>query len=120
MKKMWMSSMPSPSRSTGIEVEPGTGVPSMKVFRPALASFKNVPPGMIIIQRRFQTERPCADGQFGNLMKLYRDWRLSGDLEWLRELWPYARRSIEYAWSPDNPDRWDPERTGVLWGRRSW
>ena len=67
---------------------------------------------------RFQTERPCADGQFGNVMKLYRDWRLSGDLDWLRELWPYARRSIEYAWSPDNPDRWDPERTGVLWGRQ--
>ncbi len=67
---------------------------------------------------KYQTERPCADGQFGNVMKLYRDWRLSGDLDWLRELWPYARRSIEYAWSPDNPDHWDPDRTGVLWGRQ--
>ena len=64
------------------------------------------------------TERPCADGQFGDVMKLYRDWRLSGDTDWLREMWPYAKRSIEYAWSPDNPDRWDPERTGVLWGRQ--
>ena len=26
--------------------------------------------------------------------------------------------SIEYAWSPDNPDRWDPDKTGVLWGRQ--
>lgn len=67
---------------------------------------------------KYQTERPCADGQFGNVMKLYRDWQLSGDLEWMRGLWPYARRSIEYAWSPDNPDRWDPDRTGVLWGRQ--
>ncbi len=25
------------------------------------------------------TERPCADGQFGNVMKLFRDWKLSGD-----------------------------------------
>jgi non-lysosomal glucosylceramidase len=25
---------------------------------------------------------------------------------------------MEYAWSPDNPDRWDPARTGVLWGRQ--
>lgn len=66
----------------------------------------------------YQTERPCADGQFGGVLKLYRDWKLSGDLEWLRSLWPLARRSLEYAWSPDNPDRWDPDRTGVLWGRQ--
>jgi hypothetical protein len=25
---------------------------------------------------------------------------------------------MEYAWSPDNPDKWDPDRTGVLWGRQ--
>ena len=66
----------------------------------------------------YTTERPCADGQFGNILKLYRDWKLSGDTEWLRELWPAAKRSLEYAWSPDNPDRWDPEQTGVLWGRQ--
>lgn len=64
------------------------------------------------------TERPCADGQFGNVMKLYRDWKLCGDTEWLAGLWPAARQSIEYAWSPENPDRWDPEQTGVLWGRQ--
>ena len=64
------------------------------------------------------TERPCADGQFGNVMKLYRDWKLSGDDAWLRKLWPLAKRSVEYAWHPDNPDRWDPERSGVLWGRQ--
>ena len=65
-----------------------------------------------------ETERPCADGQFGNVMKAYRDWKLSGDTEWLRGLWPAIRRSIDYAWSPDNPDRWDPDQTGVLWGRQ--
>ncbi len=32
----------------------------------------------------YTTERPCADGQFGNILKLYRDWKLSGDLDWLR------------------------------------
>ena len=64
------------------------------------------------------TERPCADGQFGNVMKLYRDWRLSGDTDWLRRLWPRAKKSIEFAWSAENRDRWDPERTGVLWGRQ--
>ena len=65
-----------------------------------------------------ETERPCADGQFGNVMKTYRDWKLSGDEAWLRGLWPAVKRSIEYAWSPDNADRWDPEQTGVLWGRQ--
>lgn len=65
-----------------------------------------------------ETERPCADGQFGNVMKTYRDWKLSGDNAWLRTLWPAVKRSIDYAWSPDNADRWDPEQTGVLWGRQ--
>jgi uncharacterized protein (DUF608 family) len=64
------------------------------------------------------TERPCADGQLGGILKLYRDWKLGGDLDWLRELWPAAQRSLEYAWSPDNLDRWDPKQTGVLWGRQ--
>ena len=39
----------------------------------------------------YRTERPCADGQFGGILKLYRDWKLSGDLEWLRGIWPLAR-----------------------------
>jgi uncharacterized protein (DUF608 family) len=62
--------------------------------------------------------RPCADGQFGGVLKVYRDWKLSGDSQWLRELWPLVRRSLEFAWSPANEDQWDPERTGVLWGRQ--
>ncbi|MDE0673082.1 MAG: GH116 family glycosyl-hydrolase [Caldilineaceae bacterium] len=63
-------------------------------------------------------QRPCCDGQFGGVMKIYRDWKICGDTDWLRELWPGVRRSIEYAWHPENPDRWDPDRTGVLQGRQ--
>ena len=62
--------------------------------------------------------RPCCDGQFGDVVKTYRDWKVSGDDEWLKALWPAVRRSIEYAWSDANPDRWDPERTDVLHGRQ--
>ena len=51
------------------------------------------------------TERPCADGQFGNVLKLYRDWKLSGDIDWLRRVWPRAKKGIEYAWSLENHDR---------------
>jgi uncharacterized protein (DUF608 family) len=62
--------------------------------------------------------RPCADGQFGGVLKSYRDWKICGDTEWLRGLWPAIKQSIEFAWSRRNFDRWDPEKTGVLWGRQ--
>ncbi len=62
--------------------------------------------------------RPCADGQFGGVLKAYRDWKISGDTAWLRSLWPAIKASIEFAWSPHNPDRWDPDQSGVLWGRQ--
>ncbi len=62
--------------------------------------------------------RPCCDGQLGGVMKTYRDWKICGDDEWLRSLWPAVKQSLEYAWSPDNLDRWDPECSGVLTGRQ--
>ena len=61
---------------------------------------------------------PCADGHFGAIIKTYRDWKLSGDTEWLRRYWPNVVRAIEYAWSKDNPDCWDPKETGILSGRQ--
>lgn len=66
----------------------------------------------------FDVIGPCADGHFGAVIKTYRDWKLSGDSEWLGRYWPNVRKAIEYAWSPDNPDRWDPDETGVLSGRQ--
>ncbi|MDW6025796.1 GH116 family glycosyl-hydrolase [Mesorhizobium sp. BAC0120] len=66
----------------------------------------------------FDVIGPCADGHFGAVIKTYRDWKLSGDTEWLRRWWPHVKRAIEYAWSKDNPDRWDPDETGVLSGRQ--
>jgi len=62
--------------------------------------------------------RPCADGQMGSVMKCYREWKLSGDTEWLRRWWPGIKSSLEYAWSDKNPDRWDPEKRGVFTGRQ--
>ena len=40
--------------------------------------------------------KPAADGQMGSVLKLYREWQLSGDTEWLRALWPQAKRAIEW------------------------
>ncbi|MGH9649611.1 MAG: GH116 family glycosyl-hydrolase, partial [Terriglobales bacterium] len=55
----------------------------------------------------------AADGQMGCLMKLYRDWQLSGDTEWLRRLWPKAKKALEFAWIKNG---WDGDRDGVAEG----
>src|SRR5260370_37674548 len=55
----------------------------------------------------------AADGQMGQIMKLYLDWRLSGDISWLRSHWPAARRALEFAWIPGG---WDANRDGVMEG----
>ena len=62
--------------------------------------------------------RPCADGQLGGVVKTYREWKISGDTDWLKSLWPSVKQSLEFAWAPTNADRWDPDQTGVLWGRQ--
>mgnify|MGYP001810118323 FL=1 len=40
---------------------------------------------------------PAADGQMGCIVRLYRDWKLTGDDAFLRELWPHAKRALAYA-----------------------
>ncbi len=32
--------------------------------------------------------------------------------------WPKVKRALEYAWSAENLDHWDPEQTGILSGRQ--
>ncbi len=58
-------------------------------------------------------DKSAADGQMGCLMKLYRDWQLSGDTGWLRRLWPQAKRALEFAWIENG---WDGDRDGVAEG----
>jgi len=60
---------------------------------------------------RFPTA--AADGQMGQIMKVYLDWRLTGDDAWLRDLWPKVKRAIAFAWIPNG---WDADRDGVLEG----
>jgi hypothetical protein len=55
----------------------------------------------------------CVDGQMGAVMQACRDWKLSGDDGFLREIWPNVRRALEHAWAPGG---WDPDRDGVLEG----
>ncbi len=51
----------------------------------------------------------AADGQLGGIMKVYREWRISGDTEWLRQLWPKVKASLDYC-----IETWDPGGKGVV------
>jgi len=62
--------------------------------------------------------RPCVDGQFGGIIKVYREWKISGDDKWLKKLWPAIKKNISFAWSDSNIDKWDLKKTGVINGRQ--
>ena len=62
--------------------------------------------------------RPCVDGQMGNVLKTYRDYKLFGEIEWLKKIWPATKAALEYAWHPENYDKWDLDQTGVMTGRQ--
>jgi len=73
---------------------------------------------MLPLGRERADFRACADGQFGGVIQAYRDWKISGDTDWLRTIWPDIQQSIAYAWAESNEDQWDPGKTGVLTGRQ--
>jgi uncharacterized protein (DUF608 family) len=51
----------------------------------------------------------AADGQLGGIMKVFREWRTSGDTAWLQRLWPKVKSSLQYC-----IDTWDPAGKGWL------
>jgi uncharacterized protein (DUF608 family) len=51
----------------------------------------------------------AADGQLGGIMKIYREWRISGNTEWMKGLYPYVRKSIDYC-----IETWDPKHEGCV------
>ena len=51
----------------------------------------------------------AADGQLGGIMKAFREWRISGDTEWLRSLWPRIKQSLDYCIKT-----WDPDQKGLV------
>ncbi|HDS07435.1 MAG TPA: hypothetical protein ENO05_07385 [Bacteroides sp.] len=61
------------------------------------------------IQETAHDFHAAADGQLGGIMKVYREWRISGDTEWLRGIWPQVKKSYHYCSST-----WDPEGKGIL------
>lgn len=51
----------------------------------------------------------AADGQLGGIMKVFREWRISGDTGWLRALWPKVKHSLDYC-----IETWDPRHVGLV------
>jgi len=51
----------------------------------------------------------ASDGQLGGIMKVYRDWQISGDMGWLKKMYPLAKRSLDYCIRT-----WDPDHRGGL------
>jgi uncharacterized protein (DUF608 family) len=51
----------------------------------------------------------ASDGQLGGIMKVFRDWQISGDVDWLRKMYPLAKRSLDYCIRT-----WDPDHQGGL------
>lgn len=62
--------------------------------------------------------RYCLDGQMGTILKIYRDWKLTGDDEWLKSHFEEVCRMLEFAWSEENEWEWDRNRDGALEGRQ--
>lgn len=60
--------------------------------------------------------KAAADGQMGGIIRSYRQWRITGDTDWLRKWWPKVKKSLEYAWLPENEDFWDKNKDGVMEG----
>lgn len=71
----------------------------------------------------------AADGQMGNIVRVYREWKNSGDTEWLKKLWPSVKAALEFAWTGSGElaskypwmDQyrnvpWDVNKEGVLRG----
>ncbi len=51
----------------------------------------------------------AADGQLGGIMKVYREWRVSGDSNWLKKIFPMVQKSMDYCIAT-----WDPRHVGVI------
>lgn len=55
----------------------------------------------------------AADGQMGCIMKVYREWQLSGDQEFLKQYWEPVKRVLSFAWVEKG---WDGNLDGVMEG----
>src|SRR6185436_19742947 len=65
------------------------------------------------LDKKKNSKFAAADGQMGTIMKVYREWQLSGDDEFLRKRWPVIKKALAFAWIPGG---WDADKDGVMEG----
>lgn len=53
----------------------------------------------------------ASDGQLGQIVQAYRDWRLTGSDEWIASHWDSLKKALEYAWV-----QWDRDQDGLVDG----
>jgi uncharacterized protein (DUF608 family) len=58
-------------------------------------------------------QHAAVDGQMGTLLRVYREWLLSGDTEWLRRMWGSVKSALDFAGI-----HWDTDGDFVLDGRQ--
>jgi len=56
---------------------------------------------------------PAADGQLGSVLRLYREWKVSGDNKILEDTWDKASKALDYAFK-----HWDTDGDFVLDGKQ--
>jgi uncharacterized protein (DUF608 family) len=68
-------------------------------------NFRAAPPGLATTH----DFHAAADGQLGGIMKVYREWQVSGDRDWLNRMYPLAKRSMDFCIA-----QWDPRHVGLV------
>lgn len=54
------------------------------------------------------TFHAASDGQLGGIMKVYREWQIYGQKDWLLKMYPLAKKSMDFC-----IENWDPRHTGL-------
>jgi non-lysosomal glucosylceramidase len=62
---------------------------------------------------RSQKPEAAVDGQMGSVLRVYREWLVGADREWLALVWPGVKRAIDFALP-----HWDADGDGVLDGKQ--
>ncbi|MDU0203261.1 GH116 family glycosyl-hydrolase [Paenibacillus sp. MAH-36] len=55
----------------------------------------------------------AADGQMGAIMRVFREWKLSGEDEFVKELWPSVQKALHYGL-----EHWDTDGDYVMDGQQ--
>ena len=56
---------------------------------------------------------PACDGEFGSILRIYREWKYTGDDKFLHGIWDSMMKALEYSIK-----EWDVDGDGVLDGKQ--